>query len=62
MNQNVQHKIEQFKKLATSRKINEKSLTDKQSHTSDSLSSAIHSKRDADIFMAELRAAVKQAE
>jgi hypothetical protein len=62
MNQSIQDKIEQFKKLATNQKVSEKPVIDKQPNTSDSLSSAIHSKRDADIFMTELRAIVKQAE
>jgi hypothetical protein len=62
MNQSIQDKIEQFKKLATTQKVSEKSAVGKLPRTSDSLSSAIHSKRDADIFMAELKAIVKQAE
>jgi len=62
MNKSVQDKIEQFKKLANNKKVGDKSVIGKQPPASDSLSSAIHSKRDADIFMAELRAIVKQAE
>jgi hypothetical protein len=62
MNQSIRDKIEQFKKLATTQKVREKSAVDKLPRISDSLSSAIHSKRDADIFMAELKAIVKQAE
>jgi hypothetical protein len=62
MNQSIQDKIEQFKKLATTPKVSEKPDADHRPRTPDSLSSAIHSKRDADIFMAELKAAVKLAE
>ena len=62
MNQSIQDKIEQFKKLATNQKVSEQNIFDIPPRTSDSLSSAIHSKRDADIFMSELKAIVKQAE
>jgi len=56
MDKSIQDKIKQFKKLAATSKVGGKIVTSNQQRTPDSLSSAIHSKRDADIFMAELRA------
>ena len=61
MNKRIQDKIDQFKKLATSTETTNSAVLSKSVRTSDSLSTAIHTKRDADIFMAELLAASKQA-
>jgi len=54
MNQNVQQKIEQYKRLASDK--NHKAHRDiaVRTSTQDSLGSVIRSKKDADIFMAEL--------
>ena len=60
MNQSIQEKIEQFKKMA-------KSHTDKTLPThpepvrADGLAEVIRSKKDADNFIAELNSVVKRA-
>ncbi|WP_184549353.1 hypothetical protein [Mucilaginibacter sp. FT3.2] len=59
MNQQMQNKIEQYKKLATvqgSRVASKGKVIN-----NDSLSQVIRSKKDADDFMAELEAVVKRA-
>jgi hypothetical protein len=62
MDKRIRDKIDQFKKLATSPEATNSAVVSKSVRTSDSLSIAIHIKRDADIFMAELEAAIKQPE
>lgn len=58
MNSKVQHKIDEFKKLAASHKgtvtANPSNISRSNTRREDSLSSVIRSKQDADLFMAEL--------
>lgn len=60
MNQRIQNKISEYKKMASSHKghVVSSSLT---SGRPDSLSTVIRSKKDADEFMAELESAVKRS-
>jgi len=62
MNPHIQHKIDLFKKMATTQKVNGVTIAGRKANPSDGLSKAIHTKKDADIFMAELKAAARQAE
>ena len=62
MNQQVQHKIEEFKRLAKSQKeANNLSLNTKTIQSSDGLSKVIRNQYDADLFTVELKIAIKQA-
>ena len=60
MNQRIQHKIDEYKKMASSHKGHVTS-TRSTTNTQDSLSTVIRSKKDADEFMAELENAVKRS-
>jgi len=60
MNQRIQHKIDEHKKMASSHTGNvmaSRSTSTRQ----DSLAAVIRSKKDADEFMAELESAVKRS-
>lgn len=60
MNQRIQHKIEEYKKMASSHKghaASPRSTTTRH----DSLATVIRSKKDADEFMAELESVVKRS-
>ena len=61
MNPRVQYKIEQFKKMTTDKKVAGKTASVRTANKPDGLSMAIHSKKDADTFMAELKAITKRA-
>jgi hypothetical protein len=61
MNPRVQGKIEQFKKMAAIQNAGNKSASARKTTKPDGLSMAIHSKKDADTFMSELRAITKRA-
>jgi hypothetical protein len=56
MNQTIEHKIAEIKKMSAQRKAEGTVLHLSNPQPKDSLSMAIHSKKDADNFMAELRA------
>ena len=60
MDQKIQQKMEQYKKMAKSHSGNAASKTSKSTRT-DSLSQVIRSKKDADDFMAELESAYQRA-
>jgi len=60
MNPHVQHKIEQFKKMATEKKVAGTTVSLEKTTGPDALSMAIHSQKDADTFMAELKAITKR--
>ena len=47
--------------MATVQKIENKSIDDHRANLTDSLSKVIYTKKDADIFMAELEAIVKHS-
>ena len=60
MNQRIQHKFDEYKKMASSHKghiISSHSASSCQ----DSLATVIRSKKDADEFMAELESAVERS-
>lgn len=62
MKKSIRNKIEGFKKLAQASKEAGCSVKHNNfSRTEDSLSKLITNQRDADFFMAELRAAIKMA-
>lgn len=56
MNENVQKKIDEIRKMSENSKNNGTVIHLGKTQEPDSLSTAIHSKRDADHFMAELKA------
>lgn len=60
MNQKIQEKMDQYKKLAKNQP-GDTVTTSLRSTRSDSLSQVIRSKRDADIFMAELEGLAKRS-
>lgn len=60
MNQRIQKKIDEYKKMASSHK-GHITLTPSKSDRQDSLAAVIRSKKDADEFMAELENAVKRS-
>lgn len=60
MNQRIQHKIDEYKKMASSHKGHVTSSRATSSRQ-DSLATVIRSKKDADEFMAELESAVKRS-
>lgn len=60
MNQRIQHKIDEYKKIASSHKgqtVSSHSISNRH----DSLATVIRSKKDAVEFMAELESAVKRS-
>jgi hypothetical protein len=59
MNQKIQEKMDQYKKMAKSQAENTGS-TNSRNTRNDSLSQIIRSKKDADIFMAELNGLAKR--
>jgi hypothetical protein len=59
MNQRIQTKLEQYKKMAGSQSGN--ATTHTTGNRTDSLAQVIRSKKDADQFMAELESAAKRA-
>jgi len=60
MNQRIQHKIDEYKKMASSHKGNV--MVSRLTFSRlDSLAAVIRSKKDADEFMAELESAVKRS-
>jgi hypothetical protein len=62
MNPRIQNKINQFKKIAATQKAEEITLHSENSRTRDGLTQAIRTKKDADIFMAELKMAIEKAQ
>ena len=58
MNQRIQQKMAQYKKMANSHTGNAASTSSRSTRV-DSLSQVIRSKKDGDDFMAELESAVK---
>ena len=60
MNQRIQQKIDQYRKIAKSQVINTVPPQSKSTRT-DGLAKVIRSKKDADNFMAELNSVIKQA-
>lgn len=60
MNQRIQQKIDQYRKIAKSQIINTVPTQSKSSRT-DGLAKVIRSQKDADNFMAELNSVIKQA-
>ncbi|SEV91064.1 hypothetical protein SAMN05428988_0363 [Chitinophaga sp. YR573] len=62
MNQNIQHKIDQYKKVAQrSQGSNPKPMQSKSVRV-DGLAQVIRSQKDAENFMAELKSIVKRAQ
>jgi hypothetical protein len=59
MNQKIQEKMDQYKKMAKSQAANTSS-TNSRNTRNDSLSQIIRSKKDADIFMNELNSLAKR--
>jgi hypothetical protein len=60
MNQRIQHKIDEYKKMASSHR-GHVTAARSTSNRQDSLATVIRSKKDADEFMAELESAVKRS-
>jgi hypothetical protein len=60
MNAQMQHKIAEFKKMAAGKKTTIATSSVPELQPPDGLSMAIHSKKDAEVFMAELDAISKQ--
>ncbi len=61
MNKSIQHKIDQYRKMAKSQGNNGVS-SNSGAERIDGLAQVIRSKKDADDFMAELKNVVKRAE
>jgi hypothetical protein len=61
MNQNIQQKIDQYKKTAQSQGSNPKPAQSKSVRI-DGLAQVIRSQKDAENFMAELKSIVKRAQ
>ena len=61
MNSRVQGKVNEIKKLATRSKAGYLATDVEKKQNTDGLSMAIHSKRDADTFIAELKAIRKRS-
>lgn len=62
MNPRVQKKMIQFKAMAAAQqKSAEPAIVGRREQTADGLSMAIHSQKDADTFMAELKAIAKKS-
>jgi hypothetical protein len=59
MNKDIQQKMAQYKKMANSHNGNT-TQANSQSTRSDSLSKVVRSKKDADIFMAEVESAFQR--
>jgi len=59
MNKGLQHKIEQYKKMANGQ-VQGKATTQVNERRPDSLTQVIRTKKDADEFMAELEVAAKR--
>ncbi len=57
MKPNIQRKIGEFKRLSENSKI--QAVTPSKTKTPDSLSTAIHSKKEAESFIAEVKSARK---
>lgn len=62
MNQNIQQKIEQYKKFAQSNQDNAPKPAPSKSVRVDGLAQVIRSQKDAENFMAELNSIVKRAQ
>ncbi len=60
MNNSIQKKIEQYKRMANSHTGNASSTSSRNTRN-DSLAQVIRSKKDADDFMAELESAAKRS-
>lgn len=61
MNQNIQQKIDQYKKAARTNQGGELKAVQSKSVRVDGLAQVIRSQKDAENFMAELRSIVKRA-
>jgi hypothetical protein len=61
MHPQIQYKIAEFKKIAVGKKTTIATGSVPELQPPDGLSMAIHSKKDAEVFMAELKAISKRA-